>query len=111
LPLGLIVAVALYRYTHRLSGTRWIVRHGDIRIERISWNGRLFAETIRSGDVAGIDVDNSNTRGQTFTVNIRLHTGQTFHSPTRHDENGAQAVRAEIMRRLNSPPNAGTSAG
>ena len=53
LPLGLIVAIALYRYTHRLSGTRWIVRHGDIRIERISWNGRLFAETIRSGDVAG----------------------------------------------------------
>jgi len=111
LPLGLIVAIALYRYTHRLSGTRWIVRHGDIRIERISWSGRLFAETIRSGDVAGIDVDKSNTRGQTFTVNIRLHTGQTFHSPTRHDENGAQAVRTEIIRRLNSPPDVGTSAG
>lgn len=111
LPLGLIVAIALYRYTNRLSGTRWIVRHGDIRIERISWRGRLSAETIRSGDVAGIDVDKSSTRGQTFTVNIRLHTGQTFLSPTRHDENGAQAVRAEIMRRLNSAPNPGTSAG
>lgn len=111
LPLGLIVAIALYRYTHRLSGTRWIVRHGDIRIERISWSGRLFAETIRSGDVAGIDVDKSNTRGQTFTVNIRLHTGQTFQSPTRHDENGAQAVRAEIIRRLNAPLDAGKPAG
>lgn len=111
LPLGLIVAISLYRYTQRLSGTRWIVRHGDIRVERISWNGRPFAETIRAGDVAGIDVDKSNTRGQTFTVNIRLHTGQTFHSPTRHDENGAQAVRAEIIRRLNSPSDAGTPAG
>lgn len=111
LPLGLIVAISLYRYTQRLSGTRWIVRHGDIRIERISWSGRLFTETIRSGDVAGIDVDKSNTRGQTFTVNIRLHTGQTFRSPTRHDENGAQAVRTEIIRRLNSPPDAGTPAG
>src|SRR5947209_6584470 len=87
LPLGLIVAVSLYRYTHRLSGTRWIVRHGDIRIERISWSGRLFAEMIRSGDVAGIDVANSNTRGKTFTVIIRLHTGQPFPSPTRHAAN------------------------
>jgi len=111
LPLGLIVAISLYRYTQRLTGTRWIVRHGDMRIERISWSGRLFAETIRSGDVAGIDVDKSNTRGQTFTVNIRLHTGQTFHSPTRHDENGAHAVRAEIIRRLDSPPDQGTPAG
>lgn len=111
LPLGLIVAVSLYRYTHRLSGTRWIVRHGDIRIERISWRGRLSVETIRPGDVAGIDVDKSDTRGQTFTVNIRLHTGQIFHSPTRHDENGAQAVRAEIIRRLNSPPDEGIPAG
>ena len=103
LPLGLIVAIALYRYTHRLSGARWIIRHGEIRIERISLSGRLFAETIKAGDVAGIDVDKPDTRGRTCTISIRLHTGQIFHSPTRHDESNAKAVRAEIIRRLNVP--------
>ena len=37
---------------------------------------------------------------------IRLRSGQTFRSPTRHDENGARALRAEIIRRLNVPPDA-----
>lgn len=111
LPLGLIVAIALYRYTHRLSGARWIIRHGEVRIERITLSGRLSAETVKAGDVAGIEVDKPDTRGRTCTVSIRLHTGQTFRSPTRHDENGARALRAEIVRRLNGPANAGTSAG
>jgi hypothetical protein len=106
LPLGVIVAIALYRYTHRLSGARWIIRHGEVRIERISLTGRLSAETIEAGDVAGIEVDKPDTKGRTCTISIRLRTGQTFRSPTRHDENGAQAVRAEIIRRLNSPVDA-----
>jgi hypothetical protein len=101
LPLGVIVAIAVYRYTHRLSGARWIIRHGEVRIERISLSGRLSAETIKAGDVAGIEVDKPDTRGRTCTISIRLRTGQTFRSPTRHDENGAHAVRAEIIRRLN----------
>jgi hypothetical protein len=107
LPLGLIVAIALYRYTHRLSGARWIIRHGEVRIERISLSGRLSAETIKAGDVAAIEVDKPDTRGRTCTVSVRLQTGQTFRSPTRHDENGARAVRAEIIRRLNAPLDAG----
>ncbi len=107
LPLGLIVAIALYRYTHRLSGARWIIRHGEVRIERITLSGRLSAETIKAGDVAGIEVDKPDTRGRTCTVSIRVHTGQTFRSPTRHDENGARALRAEIIRRLNTSPDAG----
>jgi hypothetical protein len=111
LPLGLIVAIALYRYTHRLSGARWLIRHGDVRIERISLSGRLSAETIRAGDVAEIEVDKPDTRGRTCTISIRLRSGQTFRSPTRYDENGARAVRAEIIRRLKVPPDAGTPAG
>ena len=107
LPLGVIVAIALYRYTHRLSGARWIIRHGEVRIERISLSGRLSAENIKAGDVAGIEVDKPDTRGRTCTISIRLRTGQTFRSPTRHDENGARAVRAEIIRRLNAPVDAG----
>ena len=107
LPLGVIVAIALYRYTHRLSGARWIIRHGEVRIERISLSGRLSAETIKAGDVVGIEVDKPDTRGRTCTISIRLRTGQTFLSPTRHDENGGRAVCAEIIRRLNAPLDAG----
>lgn len=107
LPLGVIVAIALYRYTHRLSGARWIIRHGEVRIERISLTGRLSADTIKAGDVAAIEVDKPDTKGRTCTISIRLRTGKSFRSPTRHDENGAQALRAEIMRRLNAPVDAG----
>lgn len=106
LPLGVIVAIALYRYTHRLSGARWIIRHGEVRIERISLTGRLSADTIRAGDIAAIEVDKPDTKGRTCTISIRLRTGKSFRSPTRHDENGAQALRAEIMRRLNAPVDA-----
>ena len=102
LPLGLITAIALYRYTHRLSGARWIIRHGEIRIERMSWSGRPSAVTIEAGDVAAIKDDKPDTKGRTCTISIRLHSGQTFRSPTRHDENGARAVRSEMIRRLNA---------
>ena len=111
LPLGLIAAFALYRYAHRLSGAFWIVRHGELRIERIALNGQPSADTIRASDVAAIEVDQPDRRHRTCTISIRLHTGQTFRSPTRHDENGARAVRAEIIRRLNVPPDAGKPTG
>ena len=57
LPLGLIAALALYRYAHRLSGAFWIIRHGEIRIERIALNGQPTVNTIRASDVAAIEVD------------------------------------------------------
>ena len=40
LPLGFIAAFALYRYAHRLAGAFWIIRNGEIRIERIALNGQ-----------------------------------------------------------------------
>jgi hypothetical protein len=107
LPLGVIVAIALYRYTHRLSGARWIIRHGEVRIERIAWSGRPLTETITANDVARIEVDKPDTKGRTSTVSISLKTGRTFRSPTRHDENGARAMRAEIIRRLHTTPDEG----
>lgn len=111
LPLGLLAAFALFRYAHRLAGAFWIIRHGEIRIERIALNGEPSAETIRAGDVAAIEIDKPDRKGRTCTISIRLHTGQTFRSPTKHDENGARSVRAEIIRRLNGPPDAGTLTG
>jgi hypothetical protein len=111
LPFGLIAALALYRYAPRLAGAFWIIRHGEIRIERIALNGQPAAETIRASDVAAIEVGKSHPADRSFTISVRLHTGRTFRSPTRHDEIGAHAVRAEIVRRLNLPPDVGTPAG
>jgi hypothetical protein len=104
LPLALIVAIALYRYAHRLSGAFWIIRHGEIRIERIALNGQPSADTIRADDVAEIEVDRPNAMSRICNFSVRLRSGQTFRSPTRYDENGALAVRAEIVRRLNMSP-------
>ena len=111
LPLGFIAAFALYRYTHRLAGAFWIIRNGEIRIERIALNGQPTVDTIRANDVAAIEVGKPDSGNRTCSISIRLHTGQTFRTLTRHDENGARAVRAEIIRRLNLPPDAGTPAG
>ena len=111
LPLGLLATFALYRYAHRLAGAFWIIRHGEIRIERIALNGEPSAVTIRAGDVAAIEVDKPDPEDRTCAISIRLHTGETFRSPTKHDENGARAVHAEIIRRLNGPPDAGTLTG
>ena len=111
LPLGFLAAFALYRHAHRLAGACWIIRQGEIRIERIALSGKPSAETIRAGDVAAIEVDEPDSKDRTRTISIRLHTGQTFCSPTKHDENAALAVRAEIIRRLNGPPDAGTATG
>jgi hypothetical protein len=111
LPLGLLAAFALYRYAHRLTGAFWIIRHGEIRIERIALNGEPSAETIRAGDVAVIEVGKPDPEDRTCSISIRLRTGQTFRSPTRHNESEADAVCAEIMRRLNGPPDTGTLTG
>ena len=111
LPLGFLIAFALYRYLHRRGGAFWIVRYGEIHIERIALSGKPSAETIRAGDVAAIEVDEPETKDRTCTISLRLHTGQIFRSPTKHDENAARAIRAEIIRRLNTPPDAGTPTG
>jgi hypothetical protein len=110
LPLGFLIAFALYRYALRIAGAFWIIGHGEIRIERIALNGEPSAETVRAGDVAAIEVNEPDSKDRTCAISIRLHTGQTFRCPTKQDENGARALRAEIIRRLNGPP-AGTPTG
>jgi hypothetical protein len=111
LPLGLILAFTIYRNANRLSGAFWVIRHGEIHIERMTWNGSISVEAITAADVAAIEADKPDRKGRTCTVSIRLHNGRTFRSPTRYDENGASAVRAEIIRRLNAPADTGTLTG
>lgn len=104
LPLGLIAAFVLYRHAYRFDGIVWIIGHGELRVERMALSGRPSVQRIKGGDVAAIDIDESNSRHRTCTISIRLRDGRTFRSPTRHDENGAHAVRAEIIRRLGMAP-------
>jgi len=98
--LGLIVALGFTKYAHRLAGRCWIIRHGAARIERIALNGRYRTHTIRSGDVSSIDIERGNSKGDKHVITIRLRTGERFRSPDITGEDQANAVRAEIIRRL-----------
>ena len=98
-----------------VSVPRWAAYAGSVALLDHATEDERFdaavsaalAERDKEDDVAAIEVDKPDTKGRTCTISIRLHSGQIFRSPTRHDENGARAVRAEIIRRLSVPPDAG----
>jgi hypothetical protein len=98
--LGLIVALGFYKYAQRLAGMCWMIRHGEVRVERIALNGQHRADTIRSGDVESFDIERGNSKGDRHVITIRLRSGQRFRSPDITGEDQASAVRAEIIRRL-----------
>jgi hypothetical protein len=98
--LGLIVALGFTKYAHRLAGTCWIIRHGEIRVERIALSGRYRTDTIGGGDVESIDIERGNSKGDRHVITIRLRTGPRFRSPDIAGDDQAGAIRAEIIRRL-----------
>jgi hypothetical protein len=105
LPAGAIAAVAFYRYAHLLGGTVWIIRQGEIRIERMSRNGVPRADTIAGGDIETIAVERSGrSEDERYIVAIRLLSGKRLRSPRIGSENEARAVGAEITRRLGIEP-------
>jgi hypothetical protein len=109
--LGLLVAFVLHRSAHLMIGKSWVIRQGEISIERIALDGRPSAQTIRGSDVEAVDLgrNQSEEDGTSFTIKIRLRTGKTLRSPTNHDEEQARAVCAEIIRRLGLPRSANGS--
>jgi hypothetical protein len=99
--LGLLAAFALHRYAYLLIGESWVIRQGEVSIERIARNGQPLAQSIRGGDVEAVVLGKSEARtGTSFAIKIRLRGGKTLCSPTSHDVDQARAVRAEILRRL-----------
>jgi hypothetical protein len=98
--LGLIVALGFYKYAQRLAGLCWMIRHGEVHVERMALNGQHRADTIKSGDVESIDLERGNSKGDRHAIAISLCTGGTFRSPDIAGEDQANAVRAEIIRRL-----------
>jgi hypothetical protein len=97
--LGAIVAVVLFRYAPRMGGTFWIIRDGGIRVERLSLNNAVEVHTIGGRDVEAIDIEHGSEEGSDV-IAIRLHTGTKIRSPRLASKDQAQALRAEIIRRL-----------
>jgi hypothetical protein len=101
--LGAIVAVALFRYAPRMSGTYWIIRDGGIRVERLSLNNAVEVHTIGGRDVEAIDIEHGSEDGSDV-IAVRLHTGTKIRSQRLASKDQAQALRDEIIRRLRLNP-------
>jgi membrane protein YdbS with pleckstrin-like domain len=98
--LGLIVLLGFTKYAHRLAGRCWIIRRGEVRVERIALNGRYRADTMTRDDIDSIDIERGTSKGDRHVITIRLQTGKRFRSPDITGEDQASAIRAEIIRRL-----------
>jgi hypothetical protein len=96
---GGIMAFLLIRHLYRTSGC-WIVRDGDLRIERLSLKGTIEVITAGGDDVAVIDVESGGRRGSHYAIAIRLHSGRKIRSPVLVGKDQTRAVQAEIIRRL-----------
>jgi hypothetical protein len=96
---GAIVAFLLTRHLYRASGC-WIVRDGDLRIERLSLKGTIEVIIADGDDVMYIDVESGGRRGSHYVIAIRLHSGRKIRSPVLVGKDQTRAVQAEITRRL-----------
>jgi hypothetical protein len=105
LPVGAIAAFAVYRYANLVTGAFWVIRQGDIRVERLSGDGRLRTDHIRGREVETITVERrGRSEDEHCIVAVRLQSGQKFRSPRIGSRQEARAVGAEIVRRLGIGP-------
>lgn len=101
LPLGALAAFAVYRYANLVTGAFWIIRQGDIRVERLWGDGTPRADHIEGQDVKTITVDRrGRSEDEHCIVTIRLRSGRRFRSPRIGSRLEARAVGTEIVRRL-----------
>lgn len=101
LPLGAIAAFAVHRYANLLTGAFWIIREGDIRVERLWGDGTPRTDQIAGHDVKTITVDRrGRSEDEHCIVTIRTYAGRRFRSPRIGSRAEARAVGAEIVRRL-----------
>jgi hypothetical protein len=100
-PVGTVVAFLAFRYAHTSAGTFWIVRHGELRVERLTRDGKPFMDTITGGDVDSIAVErDSKTEEERYVVRIDLLSRQKFLSPGIGTLDETRAVATEIASRL-----------
>ncbi|MHC2623142.1 hypothetical protein ACVIW2_005174 [Bradyrhizobium huanghuaihaiense] len=99
---GLVIAFAVFRYAYALAGTSWIVRQGELRIERMSRGAVPTADTISGSDVEAISIE-CPPEGNCL-VRIELRSGKKLWSPEIGTQAQARAVSDEIVRRLGIAP-------
>ncbi|GLR85736.1 hypothetical protein [Bradyrhizobium iriomotense] len=105
LPIGAIAAFAVHRYANLVTGAFWIIRQGDISVERLSGDGKLRADHIEGRDVEAITVERrGRSEDEHCIVAIRLLSGQRFRSPRIGSRQEARAVATEVVRRLGIKP-------
>jgi hypothetical protein len=105
LPAGAVAAFVVYRYANLATGAFWIIRPGDIRVERLWGDGSLRADHITGADVKTITVERrGRSEDEHCIVVIRLRSGRRFRSPRIGSRPEARAVAAEIVRRLEIRP-------
>ncbi|OKO84471.1 hypothetical protein [Bradyrhizobium sp. AS23.2] len=105
LPIGAIAAFAVHKYANLVTGAFWIVRQGDIRVERLWGDGKPCTDYIEGRDVKTIMVERrGRSEDEHCIVVIRTHSGQRFRSPRIGSRLEARAVGAEIVRRLGIAP-------
>jgi hypothetical protein len=105
LPAGAIAAFAVYRLANLVTGAFWIIRQGDIRVERLWGDGEPRADHIEGRDVKAITVERrGRSEDEHCIVVIRLQSGGRFRSPRIGSRLEARAVGAEIVRRLGIAP-------
>jgi hypothetical protein len=101
LPLGAFAAFAVHRYANLVTGAFWIIRQGDIRVERLWGDGTPRADHIEGQDVKTITVDRrGRSEDEHCIVTIWLRSGRRFRSPRIGSRQEARAVGTEIVRRL-----------
>jgi len=101
LPVGAIAAFGVSRYANLVTGAFWIIRQGDIRVERLWGDGTLRTDHIEGREVKTITVERrGRSEDEHCIVVIRLLSGQRFRSPRIGSRPEARAVGAEIVRRL-----------
>ncbi|WP_249151643.1 hypothetical protein [Bradyrhizobium liaoningense] len=101
---GPIVAFVFFRYAYRLAGTFWVVGHNEIRVERLSREGKPYVETIAGRDVQAIELEYGHSDDTRYVVKIDLVSGQKLRSPDVGTLDETRAVAAEIVRRLAIAP-------
>ncbi|MDA9399084.1 hypothetical protein [Bradyrhizobium sp. CCBAU 45389] len=101
LPLGALAAFAVYRYANLATGAFWVIRQGDIRVERLWGDGTPRTDSIAGHEVKTITVDRrGRSEDEHCIVTIRLRSGKRFRSPRIGSRLEARAVGTEIVRRL-----------